>query len=80
MSPYLISLNVSVFDAKRLIGRKFDDAEVQADVRHFPFTVFNKTGKPYIRVQYRGEKKEFVSERLLDSLIRGPDSLLFIVA
>jgi molecular chaperone DnaK (HSP70) len=50
-----------VFDAKRLIGRKFDDQEVQADLKHFPFKVFNKTGKPYIRVQYRGEEKEFVS-------------------
>jgi uncharacterized protein YcbX len=51
----------SVFDAKRLIGRKFDDQEVQADLKHFSFKVFNKTGKPYIRVQYRGEEKEFVS-------------------
>ena len=53
---------VSVFDAKRLIGRKFDDLEVQADIKHFPFKVFSKTGKPYMRVQYRGEEKEFVSE------------------
>jgi L1 cell adhesion molecule like protein len=49
-----------VFDAKRLIGRKFDDNEVQADMKHFPFTVFSKGGKPYIRVEYRGEQKEFV--------------------
>jgi molecular chaperone DnaK (HSP70) len=51
----------SVFDAKRLIGRKFDDAEVQSDIKHFPFKVFPKDGKPYIRVEYRGEQKEFVS-------------------
>jgi hypothetical protein len=50
-----------VLNAKRLIGRKFDDPEVQADIKHFPFKVFNKTGKPYIRVQSRGEEKEFVS-------------------
>lgn len=49
-----------MFDAKRLIGRKFDDAEVQSDMKHFPFKVFNKAGKPYIQVQYRGEEKEFV--------------------
>lgn len=54
----------TVFDAKRLIGRKFSDAEVQADIKHFPFTVFDKGGKPYIRVQYRGETKEFVSLNL----------------
>ena len=52
---------VSVFDAKRMIGRKFDDQEVQADLKHFPFKVLNKSGKPYIRVDYRGESKEFVS-------------------
>ena len=51
----------TVFDAKRLIGRKFSDAEVQSDIKHFPFTVFDKASKPYIRVQYRGEDKEFVS-------------------
>jgi molecular chaperone DnaK (HSP70) len=50
-----------VFDAKRLIGRKFDDAEVQSDIKHFPFKVFSKEGKPYIRVEYRGEQKEFAS-------------------
>jgi len=50
-----------VFDAKRLIGRKFDDPEVQSDIKHFPFKVINKAGKPYVEVQYRGEKKEFVS-------------------
>ncbi|KAJ6550451.1 heat shock cognate 70 [Mycena vulgaris] len=49
----------TVFDAKRLIGRKFDDSEVQADMKHFPFIVFSKGGKPYVRVEYRGEQKEF---------------------
>ena len=51
----------SVFNAKRLIGRKFSDYEVQYDMKHFPFKVIDKGGKPYIRVQYRGEDKEFVS-------------------
>jgi len=54
------SLFFSVFDAKRLIGRKFEDAEVQSDLKHFPFKVFSKGGKPYIKVEYRGEEKEFV--------------------
>lgn len=50
----------SVFDAKRLIGRKYDDAEVQADIKHFPLKVLNKAAKPYVRVNYHGEDKEFV--------------------
>ena len=56
MNPYN-----TVFDAKRLIGRKFDDAEVQSDLKHFPFKVISKTGKPVIEVEYRGETKQFVS-------------------
>jgi L1 cell adhesion molecule like protein len=50
-----------VFDAKRLIGRKFSDSEVQTEIRHFPFTVFSKGDMPFIRVEYRGEQKDFVS-------------------
>ena len=54
----------TVFDAKRLIGRKFDDAEVQSDLKHFPFKVINKGTKPIIKVEYRGEEKEFVRHLL----------------
>ncbi|PVF98169.1 heat shock cognate 70 [Serendipita vermifera] len=54
----------TVFDAKRLIGRKFDDPEVQSDIKHFPFKVINKGGKPVIAVEYRGETKEFTPEEI----------------
>ncbi|KAJ7290070.1 heat shock protein 70 [Mycena rebaudengoi] len=54
----------TVFGVKRIIGRKFDDNEVQADIKHFPFTVVGRGGKPYIRVQYRGEQKEFSPEEI----------------
>ncbi|KAJ6585993.1 heat shock protein 70 family [Mycena capillaripes] len=62
----LVAMNPSntVFDAKRLIGRQFDDKEVQTDIKHFPFTVFSKGGKPYIRVEYRGKQKEFSPEEI----------------
>ncbi|KIK16372.1 hypothetical protein PISMIDRAFT_686365 [Pisolithus microcarpus 441] len=59
-----INLHNTVFDAKRLIGRKFDDAEVQADIKHFPFKVVSRAGKPYIQVEYRGETKEFTPEEI----------------
>ncbi|KAJ7220305.1 heat shock cognate 70 kDa protein-like protein [Mycena pura] len=54
----------TVFAVKRLIGQKFDDPELQADLKHFPFTVFSKCGKPYIRVEYHGEEKEFSPEEI----------------
>lgn len=56
-----VSLNPmnTVFDAKRLIGRKFTDAEVQSDMKHFSFKVINKDSKPYIQVEFKGETKTF---------------------
>ncbi|KAL7424349.1 Hsp70 chaperone [Cryptotrichosporon argae] len=54
----------TVFDAKRLIGRKFSDAEVQADMKHWPFKIIDRATKPYIEVEYRGEKKQFSPEEI----------------
>ncbi|RGP77321.1 hsp70 [Fusarium longipes] len=54
----------TVFDAKRLIGRKFNDAEVQADMKHFPFKIVDKGGKPNIEVEFKGETKTFTPEEI----------------
>ncbi|KAK9467209.1 heat shock protein 70 family [Lipomyces arxii] len=54
----------TVFDAKRLIGRKFSDAEVQGDMKHFPFKVVDKGGKPMIEVEFKGETKTFSPEEI----------------
>ena len=54
----------SVFDAKRLIGRKFDDSTVQSDMRHWPFQVINDEGKPKLSVEYKGERKTFFPEEI----------------
>ena len=54
----------TVFDAKRLIGRKFDEPEVQRDMKHWPFKVTSKSGKPNVQVKYRGELREFVRQSL----------------
>ncbi|EEQ42742.1 Heat shock protein SSA2 [Candida albicans] len=60
----------TVFDAKRLIGRKFDDHEVQGDIKHFPFKVVDKASKPMIQVEYKGETKTFSPEEI-SSMILG---------
>jgi len=54
----------TVFDAKRLIGRKFADPEVQADMKHFPFKIIDKGGKPIIQVEFKGEEKQFTPEEI----------------
>ncbi|CAG9784851.1 unnamed protein product [Diatraea saccharalis] len=61
-----VALNPSntVFDAKRLIGRKFDDPKIQQDMQHWPFKVINDCGKPKIQVEFKGETKRFAPEEI----------------
>ena len=55
----------TIFDAKRLIGRKFADPVVQSDVKLWPFTVIAGAGdKPMIIVQFQGEEKKFHPEEV----------------
>ena len=55
----------TVFDAKRLIGRKFTDELVQKDMKHWPFVVKpDPSDKPIIEVEYKGERKEFSAEEI----------------
>lgn len=55
----------SVFDAKRLIGRKFNDPIVQKDMQHWPFKVeAGADNKPQIIVKFKGETKKFYPEEI----------------
>jgi L1 cell adhesion molecule like protein len=55
----------TVFDAKRLIGRKFSDREVQSDMKLWPFKVLSgKDEKPEIQVNHKGETKTFMAEQI----------------
>ncbi|ORX71902.1 hsp71-like protein [Linderina pennispora] len=54
----------TVFDAKRLIGRRFDENEVQSDMKHWPFKVISKDSKPVIQVDFKGETKTFTPEEI----------------
>merc|ERR1719217_788615 len=54
----------TVFDAKRLIGRNFNDKTVKADAKLWPFQLTNKNGRPYIKVDVGGEKKEYAPEEI----------------
>ena len=62
-----IAMNVknTVFDAKRLIGRRFSDPTIQNDMKHWSFTVVNDgNDKPLIQVEYKGETKKFTPEEI----------------
>ncbi|XP_047983722.1 heat shock cognate 70 kDa protein-like [Salvia hispanica] len=55
----------TVFDAKRLIGRKFNDSMVQSDMKLWPFKVISGVDdKPMIVVTYKSEKKQFSAEEI----------------
>uniref|UniRef100_A0A914DAG1 Heat shock protein 70 n=1 Tax=Acrobeloides nanus TaxID=290746 RepID=A0A914DAG1_9BILA len=60
----------TVFDVKRLIGRKFDDPVVQADMKRWPFKVISaEGGRPKIEVQFKGETKTYFPEQILAMIL-----------
>uniref|UniRef100_A0AAU0MTT2 Heat shock protein 70B2 variant X2 n=1 Tax=Urechis unicinctus TaxID=6432 RepID=A0AAU0MTT2_UREUN len=55
----------TIFDAKRLIGRKFNDNSVQQDIKHWPFKIVpDSSNKPRIQAEYKGEVKTFTPEEI----------------
>jgi heat shock protein 1/8 len=60
----------TVFDAKRLIGRKFDDHVVQSEKKLWPFSVVDVAGKPKIEVQWKGEKHQFLPEEISAAVLQ----------
>ena len=60
----------TVFDAKRLIGQKFNDSNVQRDLKHLSYVVLEKENKPMIQVDFKGETKLFAPEEI-SSMVLG---------
>jgi len=54
----------TVFDAKRLIGRKYHEQAVQDDMKHWPFKVVDAGDKIKVQVSYKGENKQFSPEEI----------------
>merc|ERR1711872_361797 len=61
-----VAINPSntIFDAKRLIGRKFDESTVQSDMKRWPFDVVDSNGLPKLKVEYQSEEKTFTPEEI----------------
>lgn len=59
----------TVFDVKRLIGRKYEDKEVQRDVKLLPYKIVNKDGKPYIQVKIRDDEIKVFSPEEISAMI-----------
>merc|ERR1711959_696512 len=54
----------TIFDVKRLIGRKFTDDTVQKDMKLMPFTIKSKDGKPYVEAEVKGARKMYSPEEI----------------
>jgi L1 cell adhesion molecule like protein len=59
----------TVYDAKRMIGRNFNDTAVQEEMKHYSYDVVNKNNKPVIEVEYRNEKKQFTPEEISSMIL-----------
>ncbi|CAG0906086.1 unnamed protein product [Cyprideis torosa] len=59
----------SVFDAKRLIGLRFDDSVVQSDMKHWPFRVVSEEGRPKVEVNFKGEQKTTFFPEEISSMV-----------
>jgi len=54
----------TIFDAKRLIGRTFNDPAIQKDSKHWPFKITDRNGKPEVNAEHMGEMKSFTPEEI----------------
>mmetsp|Transcript_11260 Transcript_11260/g.52313 ORF Transcript_11260/g.52313 Transcript_11260/m.52313 type:complete len:648 (+) Transcript_11260:74-2017(+) len=60
----------TVFDAKRMIGRKFSDAQIQADIKDWSYKVVaGEADKPMISVEFHGEQKQFSAEEISSMIL-----------
>lgn len=63
-NQYAANPQRTIYDIKRMIGRKWSDKDVQADQKHFPFTVKNRDGKPVVSVEVGGKDRTFSPEEV----------------
>ncbi|CAF0952623.1 unnamed protein product [Rotaria sordida] len=59
----------TIFDVKRLIGRKYDDSTVQDDMKHWPFKVVNDCDKPKILIEYKNQMRRFTPEEISSKIL-----------
>merc|ERR1719183_890842 len=64
-----INPSQTLFDVKRLIGRRFKDSTVQKDMKLLPFAIVDKGGKPMISAKVKGEDKVMSPEEVSSMIL-----------
>lgn len=59
----------TIYEVKRLIGQSFEDEKVKSDINRFQYNVINEDGKPYVDVDFRGERKKFSPEEISSMIL-----------
>jgi len=59
----------TIFNIKRIIGRDFDEENVQNDIKRFPFKVINKNNRPYVQVKYKRNIEEYTPEEISSNIL-----------
>jgi L1 cell adhesion molecule like protein len=65
----IIDPNNTIYSVKRLIGRRFEDKSVQADMKYWPFKMINENRRPKIEVEYKNERKHLMPEEVLAMIL-----------
>ncbi|OIW24884.1 heat shock protein 70 [Coniochaeta ligniaria NRRL 30616] len=61
----------TIYDIKRLIGRKYSEKDVQQDIKHFPYKVISKDDKPFVKVVVAGGEEKTFSPEEISAMILG---------
>ncbi|XP_024310645.1 heat shock 70 kDa protein BIP4 isoform X3 [Brachypodium distachyon] len=59
----------TVYDAKRLIGRQFSDVEVQKDMKHLPYKIVEKQGKPHVELEVKDGDVRVLSPEEVSAMV-----------
>jgi molecular chaperone DnaK (HSP70) len=64
MSELICNPRNTAFIVKRLIGRRFNDSEIQNELKHLPYKNVNKNGRPYVELEFNGQRETFSLEEI----------------
>jgi L1 cell adhesion molecule like protein len=59
----------TVYDAKRLIGRNYNESHMKEEMKHYSYNIIDKNNKPIIDIEYKGERKQFTPEEISSMIL-----------